>query len=90
MNVPVRAQPQFLQRSVLGKISTAARKLGYVILLVVLTMILFGPALPIDMAILLASSLLAYGGFGLSKVGRATILATAKARLSQVMMVLRS
>lgn len=74
----------------MNRLLPAARKAGYVVALVVLTMILFGPALPIDMAILLASSLLAYGGVSLSGIGRATILASAKAKMSQLLTTLRS
>lgn len=74
----------------IDKVLPLARKLGYVVLLIVLTMVLFGPALPIDMAILLASSLLAYGGVSLSGVGRATILASARAKMSYILAALRS
>jgi len=68
---------------------SGARKAGYVAVLIVLTAILFGPALPIDMAFLLASSLLLYGGVSTSWLSR-SIVGAIRSRVSKLLMALRS
>ena len=73
----------------MGKMLSVARKAGYVVVLIVLTAILFGPALPIDMAVLLASSLLFYGGVSTSWLSL-SIVGAMGSRVSKLLMALRS
>lgn len=71
------------------KLVPIVRKIGYVILLIFLTMALFGPALPIDMALLLASTVLLYSGTSSSLLGRTFVTGTRR-KIAEVLSALRS
>lgn len=76
-------------RSAVTRTLSVARKAGYVLILIVLTAILFGPALPIDMAFLLASSLLLYGGVSTSWLGR-SVAGAIRSRVARLLTALRA
>ena len=76
-------------RTAITRTLSVARKAGYVLVLIVLTAILFGPALPIDMAFLLASSLLLYGGVSTSWLGR-SVAGAIRSRVSKLLTALRA
>jgi hypothetical protein len=64
------------------------RKAGYAVVLVVLTLILFGPAIPLDMALLLASAILLQIGFIAHPATRAGVFASVKRRASRLVALL--
>ncbi len=65
----------------IGKLARAARRLGLLAVLIVLTMILFGPAVPIDAAVLLAGAILSLAGMLGYKAAWLDMWDSARARL---------
>jgi hypothetical protein len=66
------------------KLPKLLRKVTYIAAVIVLTMIIFGPAVPLDAAILLAGSIISLAGMATNGTVRPSVLDLAKDRLKAV------